>query len=132
MYINNNVNNEDFTIDFELNLSNECIDLIYNLLELDYNKRIKINEILCHPWIKKFEKKDLIEENSDLNENNDNLTLKKKISIIDKEVNDLNINDNNKNKDKKEELNNYIKDNEINQKNEKNKKIDLENNIIKK
>ena len=131
--IHNNVNNEDFTIDFELNLSNECIDLIYNLLELDYNKRIKINEILCHPWIKKFEKKDLIEENSDLNENNDNLTLKKKISIIDKEVNDLNLNDNNKNKDKKEELNNSINDNdEISQKDEKNIKSDFENNIIKK
>lgn len=39
------------------NISNEVKDLIYSLLVLDENKRMKIEEALNHPWIIKYSKK---------------------------------------------------------------------------
>ena len=33
------------------NLSDECKDLIHKLIEPNANRRYKIDQILCHPWL---------------------------------------------------------------------------------
>ena len=38
----------------DFNLSNECIDLIYKILEINPNKRINIDDILNHSWFNDF------------------------------------------------------------------------------
>ena len=82
-----NVNKEDFEIDMNLNLSDECIDLIYQLLDNDSNQRIKIDEILFHPWIKKYEKK-YLQETMNLNDEN---KIEKNMSVIEKDNNNIKI-----------------------------------------
>ncbi len=46
-------------------LSKDCNDLITRLLEIDENKRLKLKDIIIHPWIKK--KKSLIKLSDILN-----------------------------------------------------------------
>ena len=123
-----NVNKEDFEIDMNLNLSVECIDLIYQLLDNDSNQRIKIDEILFHPWIKKYENKILNENLYD--ENN----IKKNMSIIEKEINDINIENNidnnignNINESDEKKDNKVINDNKIINDNKENNKNDEKN-----
>ena len=82
-----NVNKEDFEIDVNLNLSHECVDLIYQLLDNDSNQRIKIDEILFHPWIKKYEKK-YLQETMNLNDEN---KIEKNMSVIEKDNNNIKI-----------------------------------------
>ncbi len=113
-----NVNKEDFEIDVNLNLSHECVDLIYQLLDNDSNQRIKIDEILFHPWIKKYEKKYLKEK---LNLNDEN-KIEKNMSVIEKEINNVNIEYNkgkkiNESEDKKNNENDEKKINENGDKN---------------
>ena len=78
---------EDFEIDMNLHLSDECIDLIYQLLDNDSNQRIKIDEILFHPWIKKYEKK-YLQETMNLNDEN---KIEKNMSVIEKDNNNIKI-----------------------------------------
>jgi len=54
------------------NVSNELIDLINKILELNPNKRISIDEILKHPWLN-------TNENNDINNNKDLFTKAEKI-----------------------------------------------------
>ena len=49
-----NIKSNNYSID--KNISKECIDLIDQLLTTDTKKRIKINELFLHPWVKKKEK----------------------------------------------------------------------------
>ena len=49
-----NIKSNNYSID--KNISKECIDLIDQLLTTDTKKRIKINELFMHPWVKKKEK----------------------------------------------------------------------------
>ena len=83
---------DKYIIDDKLNLSDECIDLIKKLLEFDCEKRIKIQQILTHPWILKYAKKYENNSNSDLMDkiNNPN-SLFKKSEIFSKIENDNKI-----------------------------------------
>ena len=49
-----NIKSNNYSID--KNISKECIDLIDQLLTSDTKKRIKINELFMHPWVKAKEK----------------------------------------------------------------------------
>ena len=81
-----------FIIDEKLNLSNECIDLINKLLEFDSEKRIKIQQILVHPWILKNSKKYESNSNVDLMDKISNSnSLFKKSDIFAKIENDNKI-----------------------------------------
>ena len=124
-------------LEFHKDISKECKDLIEKLLS-DKSKRIKINDIFEHPWVKKYEKEyfpDLYKEEEE----------KKKVDWgkefeIDDEKDNININLNNLNKNKNNEKNikiiqkktkqnlpfsddsdEDIKKNEKNEKKEKNK-----------
>ena len=59
-------NNLSFEIDTQL--STELKDLLSKLLEVNYEKRISIKDLMLHDWIKKFSSiKHLKENYSDLN-----------------------------------------------------------------
>ena len=87
-------------LEFHKDISKECKDLIEKLLS-DKSKRIKINDIFEHPWVKKYEKEyfpDLYKEEEE----------KKKVDWgkefeIDDEKDNININLNNLNKNKNNE-----------------------------
>ena len=68
-----NIKNNNYSIN--KNISEECVDLISKLLTTDTKKRIKIDELFMHPWIRNKEKeyfpflrgfKDNIENNNNL------------------------------------------------------------------
>lgn len=44
-----------FKVDMTKNLSPECVDMIYRLLDFNPNSRITSTEIFNHPWVRKFE-----------------------------------------------------------------------------
>ena len=50
-----NIKSNNYTIN--KNISEECIDLIHKLLTIDNKKRIKIDELFLHPWVKNKEQK---------------------------------------------------------------------------
>ena len=120
---------EDFEIDMNLHLSDECIDLIYQLLDNDSNQRIKIDEILFHPWIKKYEKK-YLQETMNLNDEN---KIEKNMSVIEKDNNNIKIEYKEEKKiDESEEKKiNESNEKKINERDEKNINI-LNNNKIEK
>ena len=62
------------------NISNDLNDLIYKILEINPRKRITIDEILEHPWIKIEEDNKIFEEN--LNNINSNSLFTKAEKII--------------------------------------------------
>ena len=134
-----------FEIDEKLNLSNECIDIIKKLLEVDSKKRIKTPEIFLHSWVKKFEviyktnNNVFIKDNSSIKENeseNDNSGISHKNSIIQSE--------NEKNNDKenifllKSGINSSLVGNSFSQNNnlqiinEEDEKLKDKNNIVNK
>ena len=50
--ISNNIKYQNYEI--KVNVSFECKDLIKKMLEKDFNKRIKINEVLNHPFLNNY------------------------------------------------------------------------------
>ena len=94
-----NIKNNNYVI--ERNISEECIDLIDKLLTIDQKKRIKINEILLHPWVVSKEKKyfpffqrikiDTYNDDNNIDEDiNEDIYIK-----IDKNMNNNYLKDNN-------------------------------------
>ena len=129
-----NIRHKNYTI--QKNISEECRDLIDKLLEIDKDKRIKVDEIFEHPWVtnkiseyfpnwnpnenylneNNNEKKEEINNNN--NENND-----KKKKVIEKIFNDEDESDEDKKITEKEEKKlvinkkNILKNSDLNKEN---------------
>lgn len=73
----------------------EAIDLLKKMLEKDPKKRITINEIYNHPWIKKYSgnKKAPLNEHKNKQVNNNLKNLTQYTAIRNKKNNDDKIND---------------------------------------
>ena len=92
-----NIMDYKYNIDDKLYLSKECIDMIHKLLEFNCKKRIKINEIFLHPWVKKFEKNykaDMNEISSSLIETNSKIAHDNKREINNDNFNNFSYNQN--------------------------------------
>ena len=82
-------------LEFHKNISKECKDLIEKLLS-DRNKRIKINDIFEHPWVRKFEKEYFPDFNRE-DEEKKKVDWGKEFEIIDEKNNSkVNVNKQNK------------------------------------
>ena len=102
-------------LEFHRNISNECKDLIEKLLS-DKNKRIKINDIFEHPWVKKFEKEYF--PNFNREEEKKKVDWGKEFEMED-EKDDININ-----------VNKYKINNNNNEKQNKNEQVKKKQNIL--
>ena len=102
-------------LEFHRNISNECKDLIEKLLS-DKNKRIKINDIFEHPWVKKFEKEYF--PNINREEEKKKVDWGKEFEMED-EKDDININ-----------VNKYKINNNNNEKQNKNEQVKKKQNIL--
>ena len=63
-----NIKSHDLTYDKPI--SHECKNLIEKILNINPQKRIKIKDILEHPFVKKYSKNYLLRKNSEFNYNN--------------------------------------------------------------
>ncbi len=65
-----NIKSHDLT--YEKPLSHECRNLIEKILNINPQKRLKIKDILEHPFVKKYSKNYLLRKNLDFNYSNNN------------------------------------------------------------
>ena len=63
-----NIKSHDLT--YEKPISHECKNLIEKILNINPQKRLKIKDILEHPFVKKYSKNYLLRKNSEFNYNN--------------------------------------------------------------
>jgi serine/threonine protein kinase len=131
-----NIRHKNYTI--QKNISDDCKDLIDKLLEIDKDKRIKVDEIFEHPWVtKKINEffpnwnpnENYLNENNDKNnnENNNEKIVDKKKNVIEKIFNDDDESEEEKkkfeNKDEKKLIinkNNKLKNSDSNNENNNN------------
>ena len=131
-----NIRHKNYTI--QKNISDDCKDLIDKLLEIDKDKRIKVDEIFEHPWVtKKINEffpnwnpnENYLNENNDKNnnENNNEKIVDKKKNVIEKIFNDDDESEEEKkkfeNKDEKKLIinkNNILKNSDSNNENNNN------------
>ena len=86
-----NIKSHDLT--YEKPLSHECRNLIEKILNINPQKRLKIKDILEHPFVKKYSKNYLLRKNLDFNYSNNNFLNVNKIFNT-SEKKQINKNDN--------------------------------------
>ncbi len=86
-----NIKSHDLT--YEKPLSHECRNLIEKILNINPQKRLKIKDILEHPFVKKYSKNYLFRKNLDFNYSNNNFLNVNKIFNT-SEKKQINKNDN--------------------------------------
>ena len=86
-----NIKSHDLT--YEKPLSHECRNLIEKILNINPQKRLKIKDILDHPFVKKYSKNYLLRKNLDFNYSNNNFLNVNKIFNT-SEKKQINKNDN--------------------------------------